>query len=75
MQEPCEQRTAVKELAICIGRHEERLSDLERSQQHQNGTMNRIEQKLDDMIGWLARAALGFIATLLTIMIAWMINM
>ena len=64
----------MKELAICLGRHEERLRDLERYQEQQNGTTNRIERKLDDMIGWLTRASLGFIATILTIMIAWMIN-
>lgn len=43
-------RATVGELAIEVGRHEERLENLEGWQKKQNGTIVRVEEKVDKMI-------------------------
>lgn len=59
------------DLTILTARHEERLADLEDCRRRQNGTMQRLEQKLDQLIMWMMTAAITGLGALVVTVIGW----
>lgn len=52
-------------LEVETARHDERLSDLERWQKRQNGSLQRLEAKLDKFFMWLVAFMGGVIGSLI----------
>lgn len=54
----------VGQLEICNARTDERLSDLERYQAKQNGSLQRLEAKVDKIFYWLIGILGGLVVSL-----------
>ncbi len=59
------------DLMLLTARHEERLADLEDCRRRQNGTMQRVEQKLDKLIMWMMTAAVTALGAMVVAVIGW----
>jgi len=59
----------VTKLEICQARIEERVEDLESYKKKQNGSIQRLEQKMDDMNKWLIGLLGGVIASLVLLLV------
>jgi len=57
------------ELAVTVGRHDERIEALERWQKDQNDRLARIEEKLDRFHYWLVGTLGGIIVSLILLVI------
>ncbi len=55
-------------MCVKLGIHEERLKNLEEWQAKQNGSLQRLEQKMDGIYTWLI-ALMGGVATSLIMLI------
>ncbi len=56
-------------LERCTSRHEERINNLEKWQDTQNGSLQRIEQKIDGLIHWMMRTVVVAGLSLLTALV------
>lgn len=51
------------QLEIAVAKHEERLINLEGWQAKQNGSLQRIEGKIDNLISLFMKAAIGLLGS------------
>lgn len=72
--QPCTEREAIQNLAVETGRHSERLSDLEDHRRRQNGTLLRIEDKIDNLIKWLMTASITVLGGFVLGLITWLVR-
>lgn len=52
-------------IVISVSGHEERLNNLEAYQKKQNGSLQRIEKKIDNLIWWMMISFAGIVSALL----------
>lgn len=60
---------SVESLAIEVARHGERLESLEAYQKKQNGSLQRLEEKIDKIYMWLIGLMGGVIASLILLVV------
>lgn len=58
-----------EEIVSTLSGHEQRLTNLEKWQEKQNGSLQRIEAKLDRFTWWLVLTLGGVTATLVSILL------
>lgn len=56
---------ALGELVATVAEHGARLDNLETWQKKQNGTLCRVEGKIDRLVLWMLTAAVGTVGTLI----------
>jgi tetrahydromethanopterin S-methyltransferase subunit G len=59
----------VGKLEVTVGRHEERLEKVEEYQERQNGSLQRLEEKMDALNKWLIGLLGGVITSLILLLI------
>ena len=59
----------VNEMEVLIAKHDERLKKLEEWQAKQNGSLQRLEQKIDGIYTWLIGLMGGVIASLIMLIV------
>jgi hypothetical protein len=59
----------VGRLEVTVGRHEERLEKVEEYQDRQNGSLQRIEAKIDRFTWWLVLTLGGVVTSLIIILV------
>jgi len=59
----------LNQLEITVGRHNERLGNLEMWQDKQNGCLQRLEHKIDNLNKWLIALLGGVITSLLLLIL------
>lgn len=59
----------VNNMAIVLAKHDERLQKLEEWQAKQNGSLQRLEQKMDGLHMWVIGLMGGIIASLILLIV------
>lgn len=64
----------VNEMAITLAKHDERICNLEEWQKKQNGSLQRLEQKVDGIYSWLIGLMGGIVTALIMLAINLMLG-
>lgn len=59
----------VNDMEVLLGKHDERLKNLEEWQLKQNGSLQRLEKKIDGIYTWLIGLMGGVITSLLILIL------
>lgn len=59
----------VNNMAVTLAKHDERLQKLEEWQAKQNGSLQRLEQKMDGLHTWVIGLMGGVIASLILLIV------
>jgi len=59
----------VSDMAVILAKHEERINKLEEWQSKQNGSLLRLEQKVEGIYSWLIGLMGGMIVSLILLVI------
>jgi hypothetical protein len=64
----------VNDMEVLLGKHDERLKKLEEWQSKQNGSLQKLEQKVDGIYTWLIALMGGVITSLVMLVVNLMIG-
>ena len=59
----------VNDMGVLLGKHDERLKKLEEWQSKQNGSLLRLEQKVEGIYSWLIGLMGGMIVSLILLVV------
>jgi len=65
----------VGKLEVTVARHEERLEKVEEYQDKQNGSLQRLEEKMDTKLDALNKWLIGLLGGVITSLILLLVNM